>query len=194
MRRISISVCVWLLLIFLIFSACSKVVPNHGSVNSSEPIISNDMNESVLKSDETIAPPPIDSGNTLTSIISNGETTVPFLQLLWDRSWTGDGWLSADGMSLIYMLPEIAEQFPIVTYDDDFTVQFKEGVSFTYMSIYDDGFERLYHNVDLSYLEGLPEGVYYIEIVVENQGKYIKSENQYEYHGYDCAFKLAIYQ
>ncbi len=164
----------------LIFSGCCKVVPSHGGDEPSEA--------------------PANSDNTLISITSNGETTLPYLYWLWGSSWTGKGFVEADALQLIYTLPDIAQELPIVSYHDDFMVQYQEGVSFSYMSIYDDSFERLYHIASyddkdyLSYLEDLPKGTYYIAIAVAERGKYIESENKYEYSGTDCVFKLVVEQ
>jgi hypothetical protein len=48
--------------------------------------------------------------------------------------------------------------------------------------------------MDLSYLEELPEGTYYLMIVVIERGEYIESESQHENEGYECAFKLVVKQ
>jgi hypothetical protein len=90
------------------------------------------------------------------------------------------------------MLPEIAEELSVVTYSDDFTIQYREDASFMYIAIYDDSFERLYNAVDLSYLNKLSSGTYYVSIDVRKQGRYIVSENEYEVSGIECAFKLEV--
>jgi hypothetical protein len=136
-----------------------------------------------------------ESEDTLITITSDGETTLPYLYWSWSHSWTDDTWVEADALQLVYALPEIARELPTVCYCDDFTVQYQEGVSFAYMSIYDQDFERLYHiypSMDLSCLEELPEGKYYISISVVAQGEYIKPENEYEYNGSDCVFMLVV--
>lgn len=123
---------------------------------------------------------------------SNDETTVPYMLPLGSETATENGWRSAGGMPLIEMLPEIAQDLPLIKYSKDFSVQYKENVSFKWLAIYNESFELLHDNVDLSYIEELSEGTYYIGICVVEKGEYIESENEYESHGYNCTFKLAV--
>ncbi len=95
-------------------------------------------------------------------------------------------------MPLIYSLPEIAHELPIIIYGSDFSVDFRENVSFSWLSIFNASFERIHHNVDLSYLEELSEGTYYIIIVINVQGKYIPTENKHESYGYVCAYNMVV--
>lgn len=170
MKRIGLSVCVWMMLVLFIFSGCGKDVPNH------------------------------DNDNLLVSIVSDEITTVPYQRFSWDTLWRDNTWIATDALQLICVLPEIAQELPIINYHNDFSVQYEEGVSFSHMMVYDDSFEYLHHiatysKIDyLSYLKTLPEGTYYIGIAVSKQGKYIASEKQYEYHGYECVFKLVVNQ
>jgi hypothetical protein len=180
MRKLNPSACVWLLLVLFIFSGCGQAVPRHGG---DEPYES-----------------PADFDDTLISITSNGETTPPYLYWVWDSSWTGEGWLAADALQLIYALPDIEKKLPIVSYHDDFSVQYKEGVSFSYMLVYDTDFTQLFHIAsydDKDYIEclkELPEGTYYVGIAVVERGNYIESENQYEHSGTNGVFKLVVKQ
>lgn len=177
MRKICFSVCISLI-ILLIFSGCKPAAPSHDG----------DPSE------------PADSDKTMITITSNGETTLPYLRWSWDTSRTDNGWVSADALQLICELPDIAPELPIVTYGDDFAVQYKEGVSYSYMWVYDDSFEYLHHiapydDIDyLTCLAQLPEGTYYIAIAVVKQGDYYVFENRHESSGYDCVFKLKVEQ
>lgn len=177
MRKICFSVCI-LLIILLIFSGCGKAAPNNSSDSSA----------------------PADSDKTMITITSNGETTLPYLRWSWGDSWTGDGWVSGDAIQLICELPDIAKELPVVSYHDDFKVQYEEGVSYSYMWVYDDSFEYLHHiapydDIDyLTCLAQLPEGTYYIAIAVVKHGEYIEAGDGYRNNGYDCVFKLVVGQ
>lgn len=132
--------------------------------------------------DEDEAPPLV--------VTSNGEEAAPYVNLLWSLNWTGDGWLSADCGSISDGLPEICDELEAVTYSDDFSVQHKDGVSFSSLSVFDAAFDRIHHSAGLSLLEELPEGNYYISIVVSSQDRYIASEDNYETSGRECVFKF----
>lgn len=179
MRRLSLSVCI-LLLVILIISGCGQAASSQGGDVTSEPHT--------------------DSDNTLISITSNGETILPYQYFSSCTSWTGEYWVSGDALGLASEFPDIAGELPVVSYHDDLAMQNKEGVYYSYMQVFDDNFERLYHittHSDKDYLTclaGLPEGTYYVGIAVSKQGDYIASEGKYEYSGYDCVFKLVVEQ
>lgn len=141
------------------------------------------------------APAPIEPENLVT-ITSDGETTIPYIRFSWDRSMTENGWASADAIQLVCELPDIAPKLPVVRYNDDFAVQYAQGVAHSYMLVYDDGFVQLdhvapYDGIDyLTCLKQLPEGSYYVGIAVAQQGDYIESANDYAYSGTDCVFML----
>lgn len=63
-------------------------------------------------------------------------------------------------------------------------------MSFSSLSVFDAAFDRIHHSAGLSLLEELPEGNYYISIVVSNQDRYIASEDNYETSGRECVFKF----
>lgn len=159
-----------LLLVVLIFSGCG---------NSSEPA---------------------DSDKTLITITSNGETILPYQRFSWGTSRTDNGWVSADALQLVCELPDIAAELPVVSYHDDFAVQYNKGISYSYMTVYNESFEYLdgnapYDDIDyLTCLAQLPEGIYYVGIAVSKQGDYYLFENRYESSGYDCVFKLKVGQ
>ena len=125
--------------------------------------------------------PTTDTGESLILVTTNGETTAPFVNLVWATEWTENGWIAADGFPLTDMLPEIISELPIIRYGDDFSVQYKDGVSFSGLSIFDNNFDRLHNNVHLSYLDGLPAGTYYIGIRVTGQGMNISQKVLHRY-------------
>ncbi len=128
----------------------------------------------------------------LITVTSNGETIAPYENFAFARSWAENGWLYADGIALLYQLPELADELPVVTYSDNFAVQYKSGVSFLRMSVCSEAFEQIEHNARLEYIKELPAGTYYIGIVVTFDGKYIESEGEAEYIAYECAFRLIM--
>ena len=190
MKSKVILVCICLLFTLVILTSCGKITDN-GAL--SEPIVSKDLDESSAVQDNITSPSPFDTGGSLILVTSNGETSAPFVDgTYWSTTWTGEYWISGDGMPLIYSLPEIAHELPIIIYGSDFSVDFRENVSFSWLSIFNASFERIHHNVDLSYLEELSEGTYYIIIVVNEQGKFISTENKHESFGYECAYNMVV--
>jgi len=124
------------------------------------------------------------------SIISNGEEILPHVNSLWNLEWTGDSWLSSDLSSISMSLPEIYDDLSTIIYSKDFTIQYQTGTLFSSLSVFNEAFERIHHNAELSLLDTLPEGNYYICIVISEQGRYIASEEKYEMSGYECVFHL----
>ena len=195
MRKNRLGICIFLLCLLLMAAGCGGTVPGPGGSGAQEPASGA---VGATPSSQYSASPSPDADDALIQVTSGGETTIPRVLFLWDTTWTGGGWLAADTLPLSDTLPEIAGELSAVGYGGDFTVDYRDGVSFSYLSVYDDGFERLYHlagydDMEMSSLfSELPEGSYYVSITVAREGKYIESENEHEYHGYDCAFKLVV--
>lgn len=174
MRNRFLLTCVWLLFVLLITSGCGKAVPDQGSGNSSN------------------------ADKPLISIISDGETTLPYQRFSSGTTYEDGRWLAADAVQLVCELPDIAPKLPVATYHDDFAVQYQEGVNFTNLLVFNESFECLYNIAtysDMDYLDclaQLPEGTYYAAISVVKQGDYIGSQKRYEYSGTDCVFKLVV--
>jgi len=167
-----------LLALLLMLSGCGAAISS--AVSSSE----------VSEPDSVVSTVSIDLSKPMILITSNGETSRTYASVLWDNPWTGENFLCADFYGVY--LPDIAERLSAVTYADDFSIQYREDITFSYIRIFNENFERLYNNVDLSDLKELPEGTYYVVIVVVKQGDYIASVSQYEKSGYECAFKLVV--
>lgn len=126
----------------------------------------------------------------LITVESNGEQVQPCPLFLWAQTWTERGWLNADGANFLEIHSEFSEEIPVITYGDDFEIHYRDGVSFLYLSVYNANFERIHHNVEQSVLSELEDGEYYIGFVVDEQGKYIESEKDYEMKGYECILRL----
>lgn len=189
-RSLFIGICLLLSLSVLI--GCNKIFIGSDSENALEPIVSDNLGVSDSESDNEVSMSPVDIEESLILVVSDEKTIVPLVKWLWSETWTEFGWLSVDGISLNNKLPDIVDELPLVNFSDNFSVQYKENVSFSGLSIFNNNFERLYHNVDLSYLDKLAEGTYFVVIQVLEQGEYIDIENEYEVHGYECAFKIVV--
>ncbi len=123
-------------------------------------------------------------------LFSNEEETKPYVRWLWKQEWTGNNWLHSDAIPFAEEIDRYGKEIPEIIYDSDFSVSYKEGVSFLSVSVYEveSPFERIEKYTDLSKLEELPEGNYYIGITVQEQGKFIEAEEKYEAVGYECIY------
>ena len=122
---------------------------------------------------------------------SNGVKIEPYAHIMWSPKWSENGWLIADMLSLYDILPKICDDLPEILYSEDFSANYKDGVSFVSTSIYNsDTFQYIYKNENLSIIDELPEGTYYLGIVVKEQGEYIESEQDHDEAGYECIYRL----
>lgn len=140
-----------------------------------------------------------DPGNpdkTPLTIVSNGERVVPYLSVAWSQTWNGSEWLCADGLSIAYTLPNIAQDLPLVTRDKDYEHIYGEKASFTSLSVFGENYECLEYEAARSKLNELSSGTYYICVKVTVRGDYIGKENGhsygYESTCYQCVFKLIV--
>jgi len=161
-------------------SSCGTTVIS-SAVSSSEAISEPESN--IIASTADLSQPMI-------LITSGGETISTYASILSSSSWDGEHFQCADCYPIYF--PDIADRLSVVTYAEDFSIQYREDISLSTVRIYDNNFERLYFNVDLSYLNKLTEGTYYVGVVVGKWGDYIISEDQYETSSYECAFKLIV--
>ena len=126
-------------------------------------------------------------------VISDGKRVAPHVEFAYSREWTEHGWLYADGAFFGDMLAETAAELPIIAFADDFSVQYEDDVSFDRLFVYDADFTQLCSNAELSYLQDLPDGEYYIGILVTIEGEYIASEGESEYTGMAGIYKIEKY-
>lgn len=126
------------------------------------------------------------------TVTSGGETITPYQNHLWAQTWDDGNWLSADAISVLHKLPEIAGDLPELTIGNDFQLNLGEAESFRYLSVFDEAYERIYHNVALDMINELPAGAYYVSFVVSEQGRYIAEAEDYEASGYEYVFKLIV--
>lgn len=183
-----LSMLILLMLLLLVLSGCGREQEQIAAVpEDSSKLSVTEADARKSEADETV-----DMSNSLISVYSDGILTEPYENWIWSETYYGDGWLSADGISIYYEFPEVHEEIPRINYGDDFEIYYGNGVSFSFISVYSENFEELYHNEGEYVLENLKEGTYYIVISVKAQGKYIKSEDKYESSGYQCVYKLEV--
>lgn len=117
------------------------------------------------------------------SIISGGETVIPYFRSTFSYEWTGKGWLSADDADIRYELQYLEEELPKVRYADGFEPQYNRNSSFHELFIYDENYELISIGTDFSALDYLEPGKYYVGIHVTVQGEYIPAGNDRERSG-----------
>lgn len=117
------------------------------------------------------------------SIISGGETVIPYFRSTFSYEWTGKGWLSADDADIRYELQYLEEELPKVRYADGFEPEYNRDSSFRELFIYDENYELISIGTDFSALDYLEPGKYYVGIHVTVQGEYIPAGNDREHGG-----------
>ena len=127
-------------------------------------------------------------------ISSGGETVTPYEMMRYAETWTGDGWLAADGVPAGEAL-EYEDEIPTIRLGSD-------GLSFTFapdvaqareLRVYAKDFsEILLMNAGNAELAALAPGEYYCVLTVSQSGRYIESEGCSEVFGTDCIFRLVV--
>ncbi len=134
-----------------------------------------------------------DRGPYLT-VMSGGQAAAAVPHLLYERRWTGSGWLYADG-SPAQTLLEQPERIPTLTLADDFAVTFGGGaVRMGTLAVYDEQFTPLregwYGDTALNWLDA---GTYLCGLAVHGPlGRYIAGEDAWEESAYLCVFRLTV--
>lgn len=166
MRRISLSVYAFLLLVLFIFSGCGKT-------NTDKTLIS------ITSNGETTLPYLRFSWGS--SMTDNGWLEADAVQLICDLPDI------APELPIVRYHDDFTVQYSegvsyssMLVYDDSFK-------PLDHIATYSE--------IDyLTCLQELPEGTYYIGIAVVEQGDYIESAGKYEHSGTDCVFKLMVEQ
>jgi hypothetical protein len=135
---------------------------------------------------------PVVVNDSLILVQSGNALSKPYENFFWSKKWIEDGWINGDGMSVSHKFSVIENEIPQITYCDDFEIFYKEGVEFLSFSIYNSNFTRTHHNVNHAVLSDLEEGTYFLIITVKLQGRFIETEEKYEYSGYECVYKIHI--
>ena len=128
------------------------------------------------------------------TVMSGGQAAAAVPHLLYERRWTGSGWLYADG-SPAQTLLEQPERIPTLTLADDFAVIFGGGaVRMGTLAVYDEQFTPLregwYGDTALNWLDA---GTYLCGLAVHGPlGRYIAGEDAWEESAYLCVFRLTV--
>ena len=120
----------------------------------------------------------------------------PYVYSRWSETWIGDGFLSADGEPVEYMIAEHRDEIPILVFRGKLKLRLGEGVkrSSPMLRAYDEEMNLVIWQTDedLSVLGDLEPGTYWCALVVCRNGKYIPEADRCESHGYNCIFRLEI--
>ena len=138
---------------------------------------------------EETAPPEDDF---LVTAYSDGREVKPLEVFVWADTWTGDGWISADGARIDSCLSTTAHNIPLIPNSKDFSFKYGTGVEFVSMTVYNGKFEKISQTDGPTPIEELESGTYYLIIEATKQGKFIISQNKYETSCYQFAYRLVI--
>ena len=129
------------------------------------------------------------------TVTSGGQSVAAYPIMLYERTWTEEGWHYFDDSPSASEAAQHPEQIPTVTLDDDFSVVFGGGaVRKSGLNIYNEQFvplrESWYGDTALNWLT---PGTYYCVIEVHGPlGDYVQSEDAYEESAYSCIFRLIV--
>ena len=125
--------------------------------------------------------------------VKSGDTTItPYEHKTSSRSWDAEDkeWISAERPQL--KLLAVAKELPTLIYAGDLRFDHGKQVTVRSISLYDSLRSQNALGHDLSALETLHAGEYYVVIHATRQGDYIREEKDYERSGYDFAFRLIL--
>ena len=132
----------------------------------------------------------------LLTVSCGGVSVEPYTAGRWAETWTGDGWLAADGEPVEASIREHGDEIPVLILDGELTLTLGKGASRSnpMLRVFDIDLNLLVRRDDKSFeaLYELPPGDYWCSMVVTQRGDYVPSENRYESFGYDCVFRLWI--
>lgn len=126
------------------------------------------------------------------SIVSGGESVVPYFHFATAHDWDAEhgAWIFADGTYLEYELPELAAGLPLVNYSEGFELVYNRDSGFYQLFIYDENYHLIYHGTDMSELDKLESGKYFVGIHVMVQGEYIPEGDDRESSSYEAVVAL----
>ena len=130
--------------------------------------------------------------SSFVSVLSDGNIINAYEGFLWSETWTGAGWLCADGTRLSGNLSSVYHQLPKIPNGNDYGIIYSDGVEFNSMSVFNNDFEEIINVTEPLPTDKLEEGRYYLIITVTVQGKFVPSQNKYETSCYQCAFSFDI--
>ena len=124
-------------------------------------------------------------------ITSCGEAYIPYASCVYSMFWDGQNMICADGgvdiaeLDRLYMLS-------MIPYGEDFTLTLDESTQLNTIVLYNSGLNQLDGPWDLDSFSRLDPGVYYVEVVVHQDGEYIPEADETTYSGISCVFGLIV--
>lgn len=143
-----------------------------------------------------------EGNNAYYVMLSTGGVGIPpYYHLNYERVYTDDGWVIADGTAI--NIDELT--VPTVSIGDfpgtlpgyvELELHFNPLITESELSIYDENFEALFFEgksfYDADDLYALEPGRYYVAFDITVPGRYIAEEDLREEKGYKCIFRLEV--
>lgn len=139
------------------------------------------------------------------TVLSEGETVLPLRFFSWSSSYDEKDkqWLSADGFG-VFGIQHSSDDYtindvPFLVDPEQISIQLPAQTQFSYFRVYqllNGELVELDRNpsTELSELTKLAVGTWYIALSVSEQSRFIKSELQHEFGGYEYLFGVRITQ
>lgn len=111
------------------------------------------------------------------------------------KIWDGECMVMYDGPTAKEMLPDLAAEGKLenLVYYPDIRAEYFSNVAWNGKAyVFDESFEEIAHNEDISMLEKLGAGTYYVSLPMELTGEYIEEADEWEEELIECIFKLTV--
>lgn len=131
-------------------------------------------------------------------VVHGDETVELYYNQVWAEFYEDGEWLTADGISAVGSLPEIADELPAVELGPDDALSFRvpEGTELNAIDVYDSEVELVHDDLSqdefLTQVGSLQPATYYVVANSTRTGEYIESEDRYNKYGEEYLFKLVI--
>lgn len=127
-------------------------------------------------------------------IVSQNGKQIPITHsyFLHASSYSNGHWIAADGMPIWMVFSPEENNFEEIEYSDDVEIVYEgEVISNSRLNVYDSEMKHYASNVNLTYIEALPAGIYYIGIPISTRGEYIDDE---KYPGYESSTSEYVFK
>lgn len=125
------------------------------------------------------------------TITSKGETYIPYASWAYSMFWDGQNMICADGGADMAELDRLC-MLPLIPYSEDFALTLDESTQLSTIVLFNSNLNQLDGPWDLDSFSRLEPGVYYVEVVVHQDGEYIPEADETEYSGIACYFILTV--
>jgi len=129
---------------------------------------------------------------------SGGFSVETLYYLRWAETWTGEGWLAADGVPVGEDLERSRDLFDryTLTREGPVTLLFSGEVGHENptLRVYDESYALVdkYQGDLEAALAALEPGTWWCSVSVTLEGTYIRSQQRCERRGYECLFRLVV--